>query len=210
MSDKKQDYDDIVQVWEDEIENDNLTDLEDLKLSRMSAYLSDVRLNLAETPAENQLQADLLTQEALNVEFMLKEILNLRRSKILNAALESKTLGGAMTLSEEELHNRFVRGIDSHSKFVDAILAGTSSPKVKKSGKKKSKDPEPVEQDASEDIEHVTVRFLKPVDAFMGLDDISYGPFNKEDIVMIPTTNAKFLLRDGTVERVILDMEESA
>ncbi|MHA1577537.1 MAG: DNA replication complex subunit Gins51 [Candidatus Thorarchaeota archaeon] len=38
---------------------------------------------------------------------------------------------------------------------------------------------------------------------------MSYGPFKKEDVVMIPTTNAKFLLRDGTVERVILDMEES-
>ncbi|MHA1575960.1 MAG: hypothetical protein ACTSU3_01230, partial [Candidatus Thorarchaeota archaeon] len=169
MSDKKQDYDDIVQVWEDEIEYSNLTDLEDLKLSRMSAYLSDVRLNLAETSAENQLQADLLTQEALNVEFMLKEILTIRRSKILNAALESKNLDGAMTLSEEELYNRLVRGVDSHSKFVDAILAGTSTAEVKKPKKKKSKDSEPVKEEAPEDIEHVTVRFLTPVDAFMGL-----------------------------------------
>jgi len=192
LSDKKQDYGDIMQVWEDEIENDNLTDLEDLKLSRMSAYLSDVRLNLAETPSDNQLQADLLTQEALNVEFMLREILTLRRSKILSAALESKKLGGATTLSEEELYNRLVRGVESHSKFVDAILAGTS-----------------VEQDASEDMEHVTVRFLKPLETFMGLDDISYGPFKKEDVVIIPTANAKFLLRDGTVERIIVDMEES-
>ena len=209
MSDKKQDYNDIMQVWEDETENDNLTDLEDLKLSRMSAYLSDVRLNLAETPADNQLQADLLTQEALNVEFMLKEILTLRRGKILNAALESKNLSGSMTLSEEELYNRFVRGIDSHSKFVDAILSGTSAPKEKKYKKKKPKDSEPIKQDPSEDIEHVTVRFLKSVDAFMGLDDISYGPFEKDNVAMIPTTNAKFLLRDGTVERVVLDMEES-
>ena len=99
-------YDDIRKTWEDEKNNDALQNLEDLRLSKMVAYLSSVRHLLAETPSENSIQVDLLTQEGLNIEFMLRDFLMLRRTKIMNAVLGQEKPAGSMTLAEEEFYNR--------------------------------------------------------------------------------------------------------
>ena len=198
-------YDDIQKAWEDEIESEVLLDLEDLRLSKMASYLSEVRLSLAETTADNDLMAELLTQEALNLEFMLKDVLLVRKRKIMNTAFAQRRPLGSMSLAEEDLYNRFTRGIEGHSEFVKEILAG-----VKVSTKKDSKSQKTKKQknlpNQDEEMEYILVRFLHPInEAFMGLDEATYGPFKKEDVVMIPVANAKIWLRDGTVVRVITE-----
>jgi DNA replication initiation complex subunit (GINS family) len=199
-------YDDIRKTWEDEKSSESLQNLEDLRLSKMVAYLSSVRHLLAETPSENSVQVDLLTQEGLNIEFMLRDLLMIRRTKIINAILSNEKPKGSMTLAEEEFYNRVSRGMSGHSDFVEEVLAGTPVPTMKRSKKKKKKDsPPPKKKPAdSDDLEYVMVRFLRPVeDPFMGLDEVVYGPFQEEDIATIPTANAKSWLRDGTVARIV-------
>lgn len=191
-------YEDIKTAWEKETENDGLQNLGDLRLSKMIAYLSKVRLSLASTDAEKIVQADILTQEALNLEFMIEDLLVLRRQKIMRAVISGHRPRGDMTLAEEELYNRAQRAIDGHTEFVKDSLAG-AKPK-KKPSDDKSKDP------ISDKVEFVTVRFLRPIsDAFMGLDEKTYGPFKKEDIAMIPAANARTWLRDGTVVRIVAE-----
>lgn len=202
-------YDDIKSAWENEIENEGLQDMGDLRLSKMIAYLSSVRISLASTEADKRIQAELLTQEALNIEFMIEDLLNLRRQKILKAAISGHRPRGDMTLAEEELYNRTQRALDGHTEFVKDSLAGT---KPKKRTKKKPADDveeTKVEPD-SESVEYVTVRFLRSIsDAFLGLDEKTYGPFNKEDVAMIPSANARTWLRDGTVIRIVAEEELS-
>jgi len=199
-------YDDIKTTWENEVRNDGLQDLSDLRLSKMIDYLSNVRLALASTDAEKRIQADILTQEALNLEFIIEDLLTIRRQKILKAVLLGYRPKGDMTLAEEELFNRTQRALDGHMEFVKDSLAG-SQPKKKKKTKddvKKSKTASP------ETVEYVTVRFLQPIDdAFLGLDEKTYGPFKKEDIAMIPVANARNWLRDGTVVRIVTEEELS-
>ncbi|MCS7141417.1 MAG: hypothetical protein NZ888_04450 [Candidatus Nitrosocaldus sp.] len=43
----------------------------------------------------------------------------------------------------------------------------------------------------------VPVRFIKQVDAFTGRDDARYGPFEAEDIAMVPFQDAVELVRKG-------------
>lgn len=203
MSDVK--YSDIELAWEQETANENLQDLEDLKLSRMISYLSEVRVSLANTKAEDQLQADLFTQEALNVEFMLNDLLILRQNKILKAALAQRRPIGTMTLAEEEFYNRLLRGVEGHQEFIKGALIGTPPSATKRSTRKKRKKGDDKSDDPSEEAtDYVLVRFLRPIkDAFMGLDEVTYGPFKKEDIATIPTENAHAWLRDGTISRVV-------
>ncbi|MHA1905951.1 MAG: DNA replication complex subunit Gins51 [Candidatus Thorarchaeota archaeon] len=200
-------YDDIKKTWEDEKNNDSLQNLEDLRLSKMVAYLSTVRHLLAETPSENSVQVDLMTQEGLNIEFMLRDLFMLRRTKIMNAVLSQVKPAGSMTLAEEEFYNRVSRGVTSHSEFVEEVLAGTPVPTMKRSKKKKKESPPPVKKKKAEEVdemEYVMVRFLRSVEEpFMGLDEVVYGPFQEEDIATIPTANAKSWLRDGTVTRIV-------
>ena len=201
-------YDDIKSAWENEIENDGIQNLGDLRLSKMIAYLSSVRLSLASTDAEKRIQAEILTQEALNLEFMIDDLLTIRRQKILKAVISGHRPRGDMTLAEEELYNRTQRALDGHSEFVKDSLAGTKPKKKKKpsgsDGKKSKTPPE------SETVEYVTVRFLRPIsDAFLGLDEKTYGPFKIEDVAMIPAANARAWLRDGTVIRIVAEEDLS-
>lgn len=202
-------YNDIKSTWESELENEALQNLGDLRLSKMIAYLSSVRLSLASTEAEKRVQAELLTQEALNLEFMIEDLLTLRRQKILKAVLSGHRPRGDMALAEEELYNRAQRALDGHLEFVKDSLAGTKPKKVKK--KKTDDDLEEIKTEPdSDNVEYVTVRFLRPItDAFLGLDEKTYGPFKKEDVAMIPSANARSWLRDGTVVRIIAEEDPS-
>jgi len=206
LSDKN--YDDIKSAWEDETENELLQNLADLRLSKMIAYLSNVRLSLASTSAEDSLQADILTQEALNLEFMLEDLLALRRDKIMKSALAGRRPTSDMILAEEEFYNRIQRAFDAHSEFMTESLAGTVPPRTKSKAKKgkaaKQQGEVPVEE--SDEMDQIVVKFLRPIDeAFMGLDEQTYGPFKKEDVATIPTANARRWLRDGTAVRVVLE-----
>lgn len=195
-------YDEVRKSWQAEVESDEIKDLDDLRLARMTSYLSGVRLLLAETPAEDFLKADLLTQEAVNLEFMLNDLLMVRKKKILNAALVQRRPLGSLTLAEEEFYNRLVRAVEGHVEFVKSALSGTSS------GSESVKGEESVTASPSESgaVEYVSVVFLRPVEqAFVGLDEATYGPFKVGDNAMIPIENARGWLRDGTVARVVID-----
>jgi len=206
-------YDDIRTAWEDEIANEGLQDLADLRLSKMISYLSKVRLELASTNADDVLQADLLTQEALNIEFMLKDLLEYRRVKILKAALSSRKPTGDMTLTEEGFYKTTQRAFDSHNEFIKESLSG-ASPKSKskdkksKTAKKKSDD---IMDDETEDIDYIIVRFLRPIEEqFMGLDEKTHGPFEKESVAKLPAANVRIWLRDGTASRIVPEDEATA
>lgn len=199
-------YDDIRIAWDDEISNEALQNLADLRLSKMVSYLSKIRLELASTNADDILQADVLTQEALNIEFMLKDLLEYRRNKILKAALSNRKPTGDMTLVEEGFYKDTQRALDSHTEFVKESLLGTtpqSKPKDKKEKTTKKKSEDTLDEDI-ESIDYIVVRFLRPIkEPFMGLDERTHGPFEKEDVAKLPAANVKIWLRDGTASRVM-------
>ena len=199
-------YDDIRNAWEEETSSEALQNLADLRLSKMVAYLSKIRLELASTNADDVLQSDLLTQEALNIEFMLKDLLDYRRNKILKAALSNRKPTGDMTLAEEGFYKDTQRALDSHAEFVKESLSGTtpqSKPRSKKEKTTKKASDASLDEDV-EDIDCIIVRFLRPIkEPFMGLDEKTHGPFEKEDVAKIPAANVSRWLRDGTATRII-------
>ncbi|MHA2025423.1 MAG: DNA replication complex subunit Gins51 [Candidatus Thorarchaeota archaeon] len=198
-------YSDIQAIWKSELENEGLQDLGDLRLSKMVSYLSSVRLSLAALDAEERIQADILTQEALNLEFMIEDLLELRKQKILKSAMSGHRPRGDMTLSEEDFYNRFQSSLDGHTDFVKESLAGTPTPTKKKTKKKKQtkkKKPEPPSD--TEEVDYVYVRFLTDIkDQVMGIDEKTYGPFKKESVVRLPAANVSHWIRDGTVVRFV-------
>jgi len=199
-------YDDIKKAWEDEISNEALQNLADLRLSKMVLYLSKVRLELASTNADDVLQGDMLTQEALNIEFMLNDLLEYRQTKILKAALSNHRPTGDMTLAEEGFYKDTQRALDSHTEFVKESISGTtpqSKPKDKKEKTTKKKSDDTPDEDI-ERIDYIVVRFLRPItEPFMGLDERTHGPFEKEDVAKLPAANVRNWLRDGTASRIV-------
>lgn len=48
----------------------------------------------------------------------------------------------------------------------------------------------------------IPVRFIKPIDRFMGIDMVAYGPYIEEDIALLPSENARALTQNGFVEEI--------
>ncbi|NWF94879.1 MAG: hypothetical protein HXY34_01920 [Candidatus Thorarchaeota archaeon] len=189
-------YDDILRAWENEVREPDLQSLEDLRLGKMVQYLSKVRLMLTEVPAEDRLQADLLVSEIRNLDYMLRDLMVLRREKIVRAALAQRRPLGTMTLAEEDLYNRLSRGLAEHAEFLKDLLEGHMP----------QRPSDAAGSDDTEKIEYVVVRFLRPISTpFMGLDERTYGPFKKEDIASLPRENVQAWLRDGTAVRVAME-----
>ncbi|HLE34530.1 MAG TPA: hypothetical protein VI698_01435, partial [Nitrososphaerales archaeon] len=46
---------------------------------------------------------------------------------------------------------------------------------------------------------HVLVRFIKPMEAITGVDSTKYGPFEEEDVAVLPFDNARTLIERGIV-----------
>jgi len=194
-------YGKIVEAWTNEVEKEELQNLEHLRLTKMTQYLSKIRLLLTETRADNVLQADLYTQEILNLEYMLKDILLLRRQKILRAASAQRRPLGTMTLDEEEFFNRLIRAFEKYNESTNEILSGTPQATIKRG---RGKD-EPSLED-SEETSYILVKFQRAIEEpFLGIDEMTYGPFKEQDIATIPADNAKSWLNDGTVTRVTVE-----
>jgi DNA replication factor GINS len=45
--------------------------------------------------------------------------------------------------------------------------------------------------------ERIVVRFVKPMEKFIGVDMEGYGPFRQEDIAVIPFENARSLIENN-------------
>ena len=104
---------------------------------------------------------------------------------------------------EEGFYKETQRALDSHAEFVKESLSGTAPHSKPKS--KKGKTTKTVSESSQEDgIDYIIVRFLRPIkEPFMGLDEKTHGPFEKEDVAKIPAANVRIWLRDGTATRIV-------
>ena len=48
----------------------------------------------------------------------------------------------------------------------------------------------------------VLVRFLKPIESFVGVDMNKYGPFQQEDVASLPLENARSIVESGVAVHV--------
>jgi len=52
---------------------------------------------------------------------------------------------------------------------------------------------------------YMLVRFLQPTPTFIGMDLKKYGPFEAEDVTVIPDANARALLKRGVVSEIWIE-----
>lgn len=105
-------------------------------------------------------------------------LLNTRIEKIRSAADYSN-------LTEEEQY--IVRAEKDRSRRFEEVLSSTLEGRVKVL--------EGISLKAK--TAHVMVRFLAPSEAISGVDSQRYGPFEEEDVAVLPFENAKQLIAKG-------------
>ncbi len=118
---------------------------------------------------------------------LLKRILIKRREKLLLLSLLDKINEDYLTEEEKKfMHNLKKAYLDAFNEIE--LLINGKNVEIKK--------------EKNEGILKVSIKIIKQVEAYKGLDDNIYGPFSEGDIVELPKKEAEWLLQAKFAEKV--------
>ena len=175
-------YDETIDAWRREFHNSELQELRPDFFRDVAASfrrLKEARRNLD----QRSLKAILLEEEMTRMEKLVIQLVDRRMSKIWNASRSNAhiTAHASEKWAQEELANlsRYYR------KFKEDALQGVEPSYLPE----KNKD-------------NLLLRFVKEMPSIIGVDLKTHGPFNKEDIAILPYENAESLIRQGTAVEI--------
>ena len=132
----------------------------------------------------SELANRLISKQSEMLEAMVRNLMQARASKAVSQKAVSQLLPEERYICSME--DSFARHMDA---FIDAVASG--QPSAVELARK------------SELARRTTVRFLKHVDELVGLDLRKYGPFEPEDLALIPAANADLLVANGEAVEVM-------
>jgi len=160
-----------------EIENDSLQYIEPSAYRDIANMLSNLK-----GQGYDGLEAKVKDSLASLVTDIAKALLNARLVKIRNSDVINYA-----NLTDEE---RYIAEAEKETRSrFELVLSATVNGRVK----------------ALESIAfkaktiQVLVRFIKPMEAITGADNTRYGPFEEEDVAVLPFENARTLIEKGIV-----------
>jgi len=191
---------DLVMILTKEREIDELQEIGDSFYDNAADYIK--KLEEARNDATNYREADMLSDELKNARMVLEGIFDRRRSKIIDAALN--TASGirmdvkGLTLKEKPMFDGIVAAIESGR--TDVLLpilepGRAQNPAKNILGETTTKE-KPIENSltldshVSEDL--MMVKVLKDIPRFVGVDGRHYH-LSGEDVVVLPKANALVL-----------------
>ncbi|MEK6861366.1 MAG: hypothetical protein AABY07_05325 [Nanoarchaeota archaeon] len=167
-------------------------------------YLQD-KTNLIETQKDNVMFAKEITKinkEVEAVKRMLKELYERRENKIIqNALFLSKSRSKDETLpllpEERKFFKSVLETVELYRKSVLDNLISARLPLIEEPPKdiKTVESPKQLE-------ENLLVRLIHPVPKFVGTDFNIYGPFEQEDVSLLPKQIAELLINKNRAEEI--------
>ncbi|MGD1836045.1 MAG: hypothetical protein ACPKQO_10030 [Nitrososphaeraceae archaeon] len=158
------------------------------KIANLLNYLKMDSDNILEKKMEIKL-VELITEITnLLMYNRLEKILFLRNDN-LNRSLEDKgTFYSRITDEEKYILNTYKEFIDKKEDISSMIVNGRSKylEKISKIMRQK----------------RVMVKFVKSIEAFIGVDMTKYGPFSSDDVANLPYENARSLIEEGIVSEI--------
>jgi len=178
-------YDELYEAWKKEKESMEIQKLPRNFYARLADYVKKIREE-GRMLDEKTTKAKLMKRELRNVRSMVEELVRLRYEKALEKAVAGEAVPREILAEgEEKLHGQIFPLADSYQAFLKDVLQGRVSGLEKEEKPKK-----------------MLVRFVQEIPAIIGPDMKTYGPFNPEDIVTLPTENARILIKQGVAVEV--------
>ncbi len=185
-------YNELFAAWQREIGDPTLGGLPQDFYRKIGEYLRRIKEE-DKVLDKKSVKVNLLTHEALNVERMLKDLLEVRYRKIIKTVTKTQKLPvESLTFEEAKMCETFADFTKSYRKFADNLMQGQIYESIKVLIKVEANSTEvpPLHKRS-------TIRFLKSIPAIMGADMKSYGPFVAEDVASLPPQNAQILVKQG-------------
>ncbi len=188
-------FDRIQNKWKEEREKTQLTPINEAFYGAMRDFLKSKTVRAKEEI--NPTIKKILEEKLSRMRYVMDDLLAIRTTKILQAVLNREELKVILAREEQNFYDRMKLLYDVYQKdiFSPKDIAYTNIDSIV------SKDD--VEEEAAA-VEYVAVRFLKRCDSFQGLDDNTYGSFEKEDVSLLPKENARGLVKREVAENIEL------
>ena len=176
---------DIYRLLKREIETSSLQQIEPNTFQKIAAALGSLKgqgYEGVEAKVRDRL-TDLLASSA-------RLLIDARRYK-----LQSPENVDFSKLTDEEKYA--LAGMTESAARIDEIISATIKGRVKVL--------ESIAMRARS--KQVLVRFLKPIESFVGVDMNKYGPFQQEDIASLPLENARSIVESGVAVHIHVQPE---
>ncbi|WXG45632.1 MAG: hypothetical protein WED05_02890 [Candidatus Atabeyarchaeum deiterrae] len=189
-------YDEIFGAWKREKDSEGIQPLSSDFLQRASEYLSGLKASLPKKNSESIARSE-SEREVEYAEYMFKNLLKMRIRKIVLLSLEDNQEAITRTLSDNEvaLVDTLQKDIKAHTgRYVHASNS-FGNPEYRTplmDSKASGRSPSNL----------MLVRILQSIPKLVGADLDEYGPFQPEDIVVLPTENAMVLVARGAALEV--------
>lgn len=181
------DYEKLYAIWLKEIENEDLQNLPSSFYEELSRYINTLRKGLNNENL-NRIESKIIETELKNAHFMIKDLCIFRLEKILkNISRKDETIEDKINPVEKKYFKPLIDSLRNYFVFISNILEGKIVGEVKK--KLRSIKVEDFKR------EKIAVRILENLPAIVGTDMKVYGPFNKGDIVVLPSKNVETLIK---------------
>ncbi|MHA1145923.1 MAG: DNA replication complex subunit Gins51 [Candidatus Helarchaeota archaeon] len=182
----------LYKTWFSERETKKLKKLDPALFSKVQEYISNLENLKKNLEKDDNQTRELVETEINNISEMLEDLKKCRKEKIVQFVFEGEPVDKVI-LTREELA------------FFEALQA----PLEKKEDEQK---PIPVEKistsdsavERSQSVPLTLVRITQDAPASMGSDLLSYGPFKKEDIIYLPSDNAKIKIQNNAAKEITI------
>lgn len=189
-------FDRIQNKWKEEREKEQLTPMNEAFYGAMRDFL---KARTVRTKEEiNPLIKKILEERLYRLKYVINDLLKLRTSKIIQIVMSKQVLDVNLAREEQNFYERIKQVYDVYRKDVfspkDVAYTDLSLPSVS------SED-----TDSDDEIDFVAVRFIQSTkEKIKGLDGKTYGPFELEDVCLLPKENAKGLVIKNIAENIEL------
>jgi DNA replication factor GINS len=173
-------YTTLLERWQAERDSIDLLPLRDSFLHNLREYIEQV---LEQTKAEEltTLHRQLLETELANLQFMMKNLLQMRVKKILTQLVDQEIDYDLLTRTERRFAEQISRNLRSVLFPITDLFT-------------------PLEEEDSSRL--LLVRFLEDHPQLVGVDLKTYGPFRADDLATLPAENARLIIRKNQAEPV--------
>ena len=174
-------YTALLERWQAERDAFDLLPLRDSFLQNLREYIEQV-LERTQSEELTALQRQLLETELTNLQFMMKNLLQMRVKKILTHLFDQEIDYDLLTRTERRFADQISRNLRSVLLPVNDLFT-------------------PLEEEGGSS-RLLLVRFLEDHPQLIGVDLKTYGPFRADDLATLPAENARLIIRKNQAEPV--------
>jgi len=178
-------YNDLYEIWKQELESNKLQKLAPDFYSNITEYLRKISEE-SRMLDRRTLKASFVKKEMQNVERMIREVMQMRYKKLVKIiAKNSRVPSDMLTAEEKKIYACASSFAEAFQSFAKDVLRGYL-PSISSEQKHK----------------RAALRFLKDIPSIIGADMKTYGPFKAEDVASLPLENVKILIKQNLAEGV--------